>query len=93
MDRDGLTVVPEAAPVYLREPAAPEGEPPGDARSRRGSFRALHSRPFRLYFAGQVASDTRTIKQLGSYKGLDARWTSWDNVTGVCRALAAEMTR
>ena len=38
-------------------------------------------------------ADTRTIKQLGSYKGLDARWTSWDNVTGVCRALAAEMTR
>lgn len=38
-------------------------------------------------------ADTRTIRQLGSYKGLDARWTSWDNVTSVCRALAAEMTR
>jgi hypothetical protein len=38
-------------------------------------------------------ADTRTIKQLGSYKGLDARWTGWDNVSGVCRALAAEMTR
>ena len=58
MDRDGLTVVPEAAPVDLQEPAAPEGKPPG-ARSRRDSFRALHSRPFRLYFAGQVASASR----------------------------------
>jgi hypothetical protein len=38
-------------------------------------------------------ADTRTIRQLDSYKGLDARWTSWDNVIGVCRALAAEMTR
>jgi hypothetical protein len=38
-------------------------------------------------------ADARTIKQLGNYKGLDARWTDWDSVTGVCRALAAEMTR
>jgi hypothetical protein len=37
--------------------------------------------------------NARTIKQLGNYKGLDARWTDWDSVTGVCRALAAEMTR
>jgi hypothetical protein len=38
-------------------------------------------------------ADARTIKQLGSYKGLDARWTNWDSVLGVCRAVAAEMTR
>jgi hypothetical protein len=38
-------------------------------------------------------ADQRTIRQLGSYKGLDARWTSWENVTGVCRAVAEEMTR
>ena len=38
-------------------------------------------------------ADARTIKQLGSYKGLDARWTDWDSVSGVCRVLAAEMTR
>src|ERR1700733_3289338 len=62
MDRDGLTVVPEAAPVDLQEPAAAEGKPPA-ARSRRGSFRALHSRPFRLYFAGQVASASGTFLQ------------------------------
>ena len=43
--------------------------------------------------AAPCPADTRTIKQLASYKGLDARWTSWDNVTGVCLALAAEMTR
>jgi hypothetical protein len=30
---------------------------------RRGSFRALHSRPFRLYFAGQVASASGTFLQ------------------------------
>src|SRR3984885_12100847 len=78
MDRDGLTVVPEAAPVDLQEPAAAEGKPPAAwarraaaaaeekppaARSRRGSFRALHSRPFRLYFAGQVASASGTFLQ------------------------------
>jgi hypothetical protein len=38
-------------------------------------------------------ADQRTIGQLGSYKGLDARWTDWGNVTGVCRSLGAEMTR
>jgi hypothetical protein len=38
-------------------------------------------------------ADARTIKQLGNYKGLEARWTEWDSVTSVCRALAAEMTR
>jgi hypothetical protein len=38
-------------------------------------------------------ADQRTIKQLGRYKGLDARWTTWKNVTGMCRSLAAEMTR
>jgi MFS family permease len=31
--------------------------------TRRGSFRALHSRPFRLYFAGQVASASGTFLQ------------------------------
>jgi hypothetical protein len=38
-------------------------------------------------------ADHRTIRQLASYKGLDARWASWENVTGVCRSLATEMTR
>jgi hypothetical protein len=38
-------------------------------------------------------ADQRTIRQLGSYKGLDARWTSWENVTAACRSLAEEMTR
>ena len=35
--------------------------------------------------------DARTIGQLGRYKGLDARWTDWGNVTDVCRSLAVEM--
>jgi hypothetical protein len=38
-------------------------------------------------------ADQRTIRQLGSYKGLDARWTTWETVVGVCRSLAVEMTR
>jgi hypothetical protein len=38
-------------------------------------------------------ADQRTIRQLGSYKGLDARWTAWETVADVCRSLAAEMTR
>jgi hypothetical protein len=38
-------------------------------------------------------ADARTIKQLRQYKGLDARWTDWKNVTGVCRSVAVEMVR
>jgi hypothetical protein len=38
-------------------------------------------------------ADQRTIGQLGSYKALNARWTNWETVVGVCRSLAAEMTR
>ncbi|MCW2905798.1 MAG: hypothetical protein JWL68_587 [Actinomycetia bacterium] len=36
-------------------------------------------------------ADARTIKQLRSYKDLDARWADWGNVTAVCRSLAVEM--
>ena len=36
-------------------------------------------------------ADARTIGQLGRYKGLDARWTDWRNVTDVCCSLAVEM--
>jgi MFS family permease len=53
MDRDALTAMPEAAP----QAAAP-------ARGlRKGSFRALRSRPFRRYFAGQVVSASGTFLQ------------------------------
>jgi hypothetical protein len=27
------------------------------------------------------------------YKGLDARWTDWKNVTEVCRSVALEMVQ
>jgi MFS family permease len=79
MDRDGLTVVPEAVPVPVSEfvpvsgtvpgsePAGPAEKPPAGGQtgraSRGGSFRALRSRPFRLYFAGQVASASGTFLQ------------------------------
>jgi hypothetical protein len=62
MDRDGLTVVPEAnealATAQAEEPTAEPARP-----RRAGSFRALHSRPFRLYFIGQVASASGTFLQ------------------------------
>jgi hypothetical protein len=38
-------------------------------------------------------ADARTIAQLSQYKGLDARWTDWKNVTDVCRSVAVEMVR
>jgi hypothetical protein len=38
-------------------------------------------------------ADARTIKQLGHYKGLDARWADWKNVTDVCRSVAVEMVQ
>ena len=67
MDRDGLTVVPETVPVPLHEPAAQAEQPPAGSQTRRmrrrSSFRALRSRPFRLYFAGQIASASGTFLQ------------------------------
>ena len=72
MDREGLRIVPEAAPDPedgAGQPSAsgvPAGTAPGDratASVRRGTFRALRSRPFRLYFAGQVASASGTFGQ------------------------------
>ncbi len=72
MDREGLRVVPEAAPdvadesVQPAEQGARTGTAPGDhvrTAGRRGTFRALRSRPFRLYFAGQVASASGTFVQ------------------------------
>jgi hypothetical protein len=38
-------------------------------------------------------ADSRTIQQLDRYKGLNARWTDWSNVVGVCRSLAVEMVQ
>ena len=79
MDREGLRVVPEAtpdvAPDVAPDSARPaengeNGERTGTAAgdqvrtaSRRGTFRALRSRPFRLYFAGQIASASGTFVQ------------------------------
>jgi hypothetical protein len=36
-------------------------------------------------------ADSRTIKQLGQYKGLDPRWADWGSVVDVCRCVAVEM--
>lgn len=37
--------------------------------------------------------DSRTTKQLTSYKGLDQRWASWGAVVDVCHELAGEIPR
>jgi predicted MFS family arabinose efflux permease len=72
MDREGLRVVPEATPDVARssaQPAEPGAQPepaPGDhvrAARRRAASRALRSRPFRLYFAGQIASASGSFVQ------------------------------
>ncbi|HXN62498.1 MAG TPA: MFS transporter [Acidimicrobiales bacterium] len=55
MDRDGLTTMPEAGPV-------PGTETPTAAKGR-STFRALRSRPFRLYFGGQVVSASGSFLQ------------------------------
>ena len=60
MDRDALAVVPEAAPGT---DASGRIDDVGLRPARKGSFRALHSKPFRLYFAGQVASASGTFLQ------------------------------
>jgi MFS family permease len=54
MDRDGLTTVPESESLAVAEPPT---------RTKGSSFRALRSRPFRLYFAGQVVSASGTFLQ------------------------------
>jgi hypothetical protein len=43
--------------------------------------------------AAPSPADARTIAQLDRYKGLDARWTDWNNVTDVCRRVAVEMVQ
>jgi len=55
MDRDALTVMPEAGP------AARSGSV--TAAKAVGSFRALQSQSFRLYFGGQVVSASGTFLQ------------------------------
>jgi predicted MFS family arabinose efflux permease len=72
MDREGLRVVPEAVPQPAPGGASPadrgaakDQAPGGQGRTvrRRGTFRALRSQPFRLYFGGQVASASGTFVQ------------------------------
>jgi predicted MFS family arabinose efflux permease len=72
MDREGLRVVPEAAPDADEDSTQPAQHDAateagsgdrGRAASKRGTFRALRSRPFRLYFAGQIASASGTFVQ------------------------------
>jgi MFS family permease len=68
MDRDGLTVMPEAAPALAGPGVLPGWWPHlrsgrADSPAGGGAFRALGSRPYRLYFLGQVASASGTFLQ------------------------------
>lgn len=58
MERDALAVMPEAGPQVTVSATGPLAEP-----EKKGAFRALGSRPFRLYFAGQVVSASGTFLQ------------------------------
>src|SRR5580700_142458 len=55
MDREALAAMPEAGPV-------PDSEAATKAKAG-SSFRALRSRPFRLYFGGQVVSASGSFLQ------------------------------
>ncbi len=55
MDRDGLAAMPEARPVPGSETATTD--------KALSSFRALRSRPFRLYFGGQIVSASGSFLQ------------------------------
>jgi MFS family permease len=75
MDRDGLAAVP----------AAPQATAP--ARGvRLGSFRALRSPPFRLYFAGQVVSASGTFLQQTAIGWLVLRLTGSASSLGLVLA-------
>src|SRR5580658_3567037 len=54
MDRDAISAMPESVPLVGGSAAHV---------SRGGTFRALHSKPFRIYFAGQVVSASGTFLQ------------------------------
>ncbi len=58
MDRDALTAMPEAGPVPGTEVTAA-----ATTAKDRSSFRALRSRPFRLYFGGQIVSASGSFLQ------------------------------
>jgi MFS family permease len=57
MDRDALAAMPEAGPVPGSETAT------ATATKAGSTFRALRSRPFRLYFGGQVVSASGSFLQ------------------------------
>jgi len=62
-----------------------------------GDQRGAEAEGVATQLARQLAApkpvDTRTIAQLGQYKGLDARWADWKSVTDVCRSVAVEMVQ
>ncbi len=43
--------------------------------------------------ANPAPKDSRTTKQLSTYKGLAARWHDWESTVAVCRELTVEMVK
>lgn len=77
MDRDGLVVVPEAAPsVGAIEPV-----------TRVGAFRALRAPMFRRYFAGQIASASGTFLQQTAIGWLVLQLTGSASLLGIALAV------
>jgi predicted MFS family arabinose efflux permease len=96
VDREGLRVVPEAGPnveqvsAQLAHHGAQTGTAPGDhvpGAGRQGTFRALRSRPFRLYFAGQAASASGTFVQQTAIGWLVLRLTGSASELGLVLAV------
>ncbi len=83
MDRDALAVVPEAAPGLSDQTALEAAH----SREQLAAFRALRSKPFRLYFAGQVASASGTFLQATAIGWLVFRLTG--SATSLGLVLAA----
>jgi predicted MFS family arabinose efflux permease len=87
MDRDGLRVVPEAMPAAVETaPSSAAREPDGRAGRRRGTFRALGSVPFRLYFLGQAASASGTFLQQTAIGWLVLKLTGSASMLGLVLA-------
>jgi MFS family permease len=76
VDRDALATVPEAAP---------QGSTPA-AGVRKGTFRALRNRPFRLYFVGQVVSASGSFVQQTAIAWLVLKETNSASTLGLVLA-------
>src|ERR1700733_6964529 len=78
-------VVPEADAAPAVETGSPEQlqPPPEDPSERRGAFRALRHRNYRLYFFGQLTSLAGTWMQSAAQSWLGLKLTNSSMMLGV----------